>query len=247
MNDPKRWSDGDSTIDPVLRSVLRYAKDFAPTSSETQSLLRRVRVAANERRAAAAPRVAMRRLSQGRAAALALALGMGVGAVAWAGYATYLARTEIAPGERSPSTVNPSRSPGATRMPPAVLPVASVSASGTLTSPNSAFSAKVRDSSRVANPPTAGSTGADSLQSEAELLQAARARLGSDPEGVQRLIAEHVSRFPNSALAEERSALAVEARLRSGGGAEAERALLRFETDYPRSPYRRRLRALLAQ
>ena len=51
MTDPKRWSEGDSEIDPVLRSVLRYAKDFAPTASETQALLRRVSAAATERSA----------------------------------------------------------------------------------------------------------------------------------------------------------------------------------------------------
>ncbi|HWA76500.1 MAG TPA: hypothetical protein VG937_29395 [Polyangiaceae bacterium] len=249
MTDPKRWSEGDSEIDPVLRSVLRYAKDFAPTASETQALLRRVSAAATERRSDLTLRVTpRRRMSQGRAVAFALALGAGAGSVAWAGYATYLARSDIAEAARAPRSDEAFKSPSPKGRAEPALPASAVSAAEPApAAPGSAPSPRAGDSSRASNAAAAVQRGEGSLQSEAELLQSARARLSSDPSGALRLTVEHVERFPSTALAEERSALAIEAKLRLGAGAEAESALQRFETDYPRSPYRRRLRALLSK
>ncbi|MGE5786831.1 MAG: hypothetical protein ACM3ZE_19720, partial [Myxococcales bacterium] len=40
MTEPARWSRSDSEVDPVLRATLRYARDFAPSNVEMQSLLR---------------------------------------------------------------------------------------------------------------------------------------------------------------------------------------------------------------
>jgi hypothetical protein len=77
------------------------------------------------------------------------------------------------------------------------------------------------------------------------LLQAARALVGSAPSEALARTRAHTARFPNSALTEERSALEIEALQRLGRTTEAESALARFEVQHPRSPYRRRLRALL--
>jgi hypothetical protein len=104
---------------------------------------------------------------------------------------------------------------------------------------------KAREPSRAASAQPASPAREASLQSEAELLQSARARLSSDPEDALRQTLAHAARFPASLLGEERSALEIEALLRLSRSAEAESAFVRFEAEHPRSPYRRRLRALL--
>jgi hypothetical protein len=50
MSDPKRWADAGSNVDPVLRSVLRYAKGIGPERAQVQRLLRRVEEARDARR-----------------------------------------------------------------------------------------------------------------------------------------------------------------------------------------------------
>jgi hypothetical protein len=104
---------------------------------------------------------------------------------------------------------------------------------------------RAREPARVVSGQPATAEPEASLRSEAELLQSARARLGAAPNEALRQTRVHAARFPASVLGEERSALEIEALLRLGRSAEAESALGRFEAEHPRSPYRRRLRALV--
>ena len=80
---------------------------------------------------------------------------------------------------------------------------------------------------------------------DAGWLQAARRVVVSNPSRALTLIREHAQRFPHSPLAEERSALQIEALFRMGRSERAQSALATFEQTYPRSPYRRRLQTLL--
>jgi hypothetical protein len=85
-----------------------------------------------------------------------------------------------------------------------------------------------------------------STAEDTQLLQQARAVVGSDAGRALSLTREHERRFPGSVLTEERRALRIEALVRAAQAGAARRELEAFERSYPRSPYRRRLRSLIS-
>ena len=233
MSDPKRWSSTGSDVDPVLRSVLRYARDVAPTPSEARALLHGVQAAEAASRAIPAlrpPRPALR----ARALFVAAASMVAFAALVWAGYGLHAAR--VAP-EHALATEPEPRS--AAQFPP--RPRAAPSASS--------VEAPTRDAPAASSPRTARDSAAPASSAsldDAGWLQAARRVVISNPSRALALTREHAQRFPHSPLAEERSALRIEALSRVGRSEQARRAFADFERAYPRSPYRHRLQALLA-
>ncbi|HMI89914.1 MAG TPA: hypothetical protein VK509_01060 [Polyangiales bacterium] len=81
---------------------------------------------------------------------------------------------------------------------------------------------------------------------EVALLQRARRAVVGEPRAALALVAEHGRVFPQGMFAEEREALAVEALWRSGLREQAASRLRALLARYPRSSYRERLSALLA-
>jgi hypothetical protein len=222
MTEPKRWSESGSEVDPVLRSVARYAQGLEPDAVA----LRRLILAT----APAKPkRPVMRRFVTGVAVGLAAAFG----GAAWASYGGWLVNPARAPESAhvsAPAPVEP-RS-----LPPRVAPAPAPSVAET---PEPIASATPSTASAPA-PSTSSS-----LLDDTALLQRARSLATSEPSRALSLTREHEARFPGSPLAEERQALRIEALLRLGKAGDAARELDAFEQRYPRSPYRRRLRSLL--
>src|SRR4051812_2209912 len=74
MNEPKRWSEAGSDIDPVLRSVVRYGQGLGPDDAALQRLLR----------AATRPTPVRPRVFRRFAVAVALGMAAAFGGAAWA-------------------------------------------------------------------------------------------------------------------------------------------------------------------
>lgn len=229
MNEPKRWSENGSEVDPVLRSVLRYAQDQGPDPAQLQRILRGAS-SASERPPTRPPRPARAFLS-----AMAAGLSVALGGLAWASYVS----APIQPRTALPSALAvalraaPKPRP---RTPPPV-PVAPTAA------PSHAPATAPAPSVTPA-PSVAPATSADVR--DATWLAQARSSLSADPARALVQLRDHQVHFPTSPLGEERAALQIEALSRLGRTAEAASQLDAFETRFPRSPYRRRLHALVS-
>ena len=232
MNDPKRWSDPASDVDPVLRSVLRYARLLEPEPDELQSLVRGAPARAGARR----PRRAMILSLSGFA--------LLVGSAAWAAHSgtIFFAKApaptpaSLPPPTPQTNTVNEAKSVPAVNAP---APVPAAATSATTRAPASrAAAAHTADSASAPAPSI-------SREQDAALLQQARAALATDPARALTLTRDHAVHFPDSALGEERQALHIEALARLGRTTEAVRDLAAFDAAFPRSPYARRLHTLL--
>jgi hypothetical protein len=82
---------------------------------------------------------------------------------------------------------------------------------------------------------------------ESALLQRAQSALARDPARALALTEQHRRSFPAGALSEEREAIAIQALRRLGREPEARARAARFETKYPNSVHRSRVRATPAQ
>jgi hypothetical protein len=233
MTEPKRWSSSNSEIDPVLRSVLLYARDLQPDSRQLQTILR----GAAERR----PAPKRRRFV---AVVLAFAAACCAGG-AWAGYASgfLFSSPSSAPSAPAPSAV----SPAVRRAPPRSAPRAADSASAIAAAPAElAASPSSVDSPALRVAPSAPRlTPSATPEQDTALLQQARLVVAADPARALTLTRDHELHFPASALTEERQALRIEALARLGRHSEATRDLSTFDRHFPRSIYRHRLHALL--
>jgi hypothetical protein len=223
MTEPKRWSHPSSDVDPVLRSVARYAQELKPSDAAIQRLL--VATAKPRRR-----RPIQRRFS----AAVALGMAAALSGAAWARYGTSWLDSFSSPAA-DPRHEARRKSVPPTSPPPSAPGVAPSAA------PAPQPSAEPARRPATASAPTAPAL----LATDAELLQQARAAVASNPGLALALTREHHTRFASSPLAEERQALRVEALWRLGRLAEAQQALGALEASFPRSPYRRRLRGLV--
>lgn len=237
MSDPKRWSSSGSDVDPVLRSVMRYARDLAPTTSEAQALLRKLQdVEAGSR---LSPRARQSRyVRRARALFMGAALTLVGAGVAWAGYAIHARRT--ASVSAVSHAAEPRRNAGPVR---ATSPTARAAAPEPASSSESAPPAPLPARSATAR--VTGSSADGTMLDGATLLQSARRVVVSSPNRALSLTREHALRFPQSPLSEERSALQIEALFRLGRVSESRDALTAFQRAYPRSPYRHRLQSLL--
>lgn len=80
---------------------------------------------------------------------------------------------------------------------------------------------------------------------ELDLLDRAQRKLRTDPAGALPLLADHERRFPAGAFAEEREVLQIEALIKLGRTAEAERRARAFFVRHPKSAHRPRITALV--
>jgi hypothetical protein len=230
MNEPKRWSSSGSDVDPVLRSVLRYARDLQPNSAELSAV---VHGTVARRRPTPAPPSRRR----GKAWGLVALAATFAAAAALAGYGNrlWLAPTAPAPTPSvAPVNVPPPRAPAGVGLAPA--PRSEPSSAPSVA--NGAAPARATPVVAVSALPTRD--GAE----DPRLLHEARGSVATNPARALTLTRDHELHFPSSALIEERQALRIEALARLGRHAEAARELLLFDQRFPRSIYARRLRAL---
>jgi hypothetical protein len=230
MNEPKRWSSSGSDVDPVLRSVLRYARDLQPNAAELSAV---VHGTVARPRPKPAPPSRRRRTAWGLVALAATF-------AAAAALASYGSRLWLAPPAPAPPpsiapvNVVPPRAPAGVSRAPAPRSEPSPAPSVA----NSAAPARATPVVAASTPPTRD--GAE----DARLLHEARGAVAINPSRALTLTRDHELHFPSSALNEERQALRIEALARLGRHAEAARELLFFDQRFPRSIYARRLHAL---
>jgi hypothetical protein len=239
MTEPKRWSDPQSEVDPVLRSVTRYAQRLQPDAGALQRLL----LATAEARPAKPPVRSFHRFAVGVGVGLSAAFG----GFAWASYGGWRGAPAAPPREPSAELPAPRARPEA----PAA-PVSSPQLKAPLGRqvPRPSALGSVTPRPAPAEPPSAPSEVAGAvpaLDEDATLLSRARGAVIVNPSRALTLSRDHAVQFPESPLVEERLALRIEALARLGRASEATRELEAFEQRYPRSPYRRRLAGLLGR
>ncbi len=256
MNAPKRWSSAGSEVDPVVRSLIGYAKTRAPSAVEVERLV--ASVTAGRERALPRPgawRARVRTL-------LSVAAAVACGGIAWAGFGPALVAvfqpgsTASAP-EAESATEQRVRAtkrgpPRLAKAPTASHPLPAVSEALPEPAPDSgSFVAKAgvepeRAAKRERTATSASARAAPPVVDELSILGTARRLLATDPGGALALTEASAREVPRSQFAEERSAIAIEALQRLGRLSEAERRLDAFEQRFPESLYRRRLRVGLA-
>lgn len=89
--------------------------------------------------------------------------------------------------------------------------------------------------------------GASSLETESALLQRAQAALQTSPSSALSLAEEHLTRYPNGRLSEEREVITIAALVALGRSTEAEARASAYIASRPRSAYRPRIEALVPQ
>jgi hypothetical protein len=230
MNEPKRWSSSGSDVDPVLRSVLRYARDLQPSSAELSAV---VQGTVGRQRPTPAPSSRRRGKTWGL---VALAATFATGAA----LASYGNRLWFAP--KAPMST-PSVAPA--KVPPPPTPVG-VGVAPVPRSAPSVASLPIHSAAPARSTPVTAVSAAPTLDSaqDAALLHEARGLVATHPARALTLTRDHELHFPNSVLNEERQALRVEALARLGRHTEAARELAAFDQRFPRSIYARRLHAL---
>lgn len=232
MNEPKRWSSPGSDVDPVLRSVLRYARNLEPSSAELRAV---VHGTVARHRPSPAPRSRRRSKTWGLVA-LAATFVAGAALASYANRLWFAPTTPAAPSSVAPANAAPKpRSSLGVVAAPAPLAQPSVAPPAT---PSSPAPTRAAPSVAVSAPPALDSA------RDAALLQEARGLVASNPARALTLTRDHELHFPNSALTEERQALRIEALGRLGRHAEAARELASFDQRFPHSIYARRLHAL---
>jgi hypothetical protein len=234
MTEPIRWASSGSDVDPVLRSVMRYARDQTPSTQSVSAVLEGVQTELSGARSNAygqrARRIGRHLQVLWRSAAV-LAL---LGGVALAGVRV-LGRAEApsAPAIAQPSASSARGSEGR----------ASAPEKSAAPSESSARAPGVAGVSPVSSRPQVKSSPSAVHEDEIAVLHRARALLETDPGTALSLARQHAARHPDSTFREEREALVVEALLRLGSLGQARARFEAFEQAYPRSPYRRRLLA----
>jgi len=259
MNDPTRLRDGS---DAHMRELLRYAQtQDRPSTARVDALTARVlaelagpgasaSTSTSDSAPAPAPAPAsatgwLSAVPTRWIAGLAAALLMGMGAY----------RLIARPVERAAPL--PAVAPQPPVLAPAVAPAAKPAAqppspagarAPVAVAPEPAGQARREDVRPWRAKPS--STRARTVRSdpaaEVALLQRARRVVVADPRASLALVAQHHREFPQGVFAEEREALAVEALQRSGQRERAATRLQALLARYPRSSYRERLSALLA-
>jgi TolA-binding protein len=247
MTAPARWAASGSEVDPVVRSVMRYAQRQTASPEAVARVLERVQ-AVRELGDQPAPRSQRAlRETQGRVAmrwlvrvAAAAVIG---GGLAWAGFGIVAPERPERGGKEPVAPVGEPRQAA----PPVVsiearsaAPTASAPAVETALAPSNRVAPSGSSRVQLAAPPSS-----QSGEDEIAVLQEARRLVASNPSAALALSRDHAARYPRSRFREEREALVVQALLRQGRTAEATNRFRAFERSYPRSAYRRRLEAAL--
>ena len=231
MNEPKRWSSPGSDVDPVVRSVLRYARDLKPNSAELSAVMLGT---AARHRPTPAPRSRRRPKAWGLVA-LAATFAAGAALASYANRLWFAPPEPLTPPSVAPAPAPTPPAPANLGVAPAPRPEPSVASPAAVSSPAPA---------RATPAPVVSAPLALDAAQDAALLQEARGLVASNPARALTLTRDHELHFPNSALTEERQALRIEALARLGRHAESARELSAFDQRFPRSIYARRLHAL---
>jgi len=227
MTGPKRWSESGSEADPVLRSVMRYARSQEPTPEQVRELLRGARATAER-----APKVfSLRARRRGKSVLFALA-AIVAGGASWAAYRVYGNEREPSPVD-APTVAVPAPIPSAS----VVHRRAAVAQPEPQVTPSAAFAPEEAPKPSSTVPPRRVPEPEDELA----VLEEARRLVANNPAAALALTRDHAVRHSASAFAEEREALAIEALRKLNRNEEAAARLRAFEERYPRSPYRRKL------
>jgi hypothetical protein len=146
-------------------------------------------------------------------------------------------RTHVAPAEPAVAARGmpaPAPSPAAAERSPVALPRASARPS-TSASTNASASA------------SAGAERAERPRPDesAAVLEARRQLRSGDPARALQVLEQSAAQFPSGSLAQERSALEIEALVRAGKHTDAKRKAAAFLTQYPESPHSARIRGLV--
>jgi hypothetical protein len=100
---------------------------------------------------------------------------------------------------------------------------------------------------RPASPSVEGARAATPAPGETSLLRSARHALATAPNRTLALTDEHLLRYPQGMLDQEREALAIEALVKLGRISEARTRAQTFERAYPDSPHRARIQHVLTR
>jgi hypothetical protein len=236
-SDPPRLLDPGSATPEVLQRVLGSAASDAPSASQLASLQGRLGPLLG------APATVGPTAAGAKGAGFKVLVAFVVGSgVAGLGAALWL---DAAPPEGLPA---PGPSPTLVVVRPATPPPPPPAPDPVTTEPSRAAPAPRRRASRPRASIKAEAPPAPAID-EAELLARALAALRQgDAERALELASEHERSFVSAdGLAQEREAIAIEALARSGRHQDARRRFDAFETIYPQSGYRWRLRALLGE
>jgi hypothetical protein len=247
MNAPKRWSSAGSEVDPVIRSLIGYAKSRTPSAVEVERLVTNV----TARQLRPWPRSVKWRARLSAAASFAAAVACG--GLAWAGFGQVLevifptppaatVRVAAPPGLAAPPARPAKQSASPT--PDTVAAVAPSAPIATAAESPLPVAPAPATKKRETYPDSASSAMPAPAVDDVATLAEARKLLANDPTSALALTEASARDNPGSQFAEERSAIAIEALVRLGRSSEAERRLDAFEQRYPESLYRRRLRRI---
>ncbi len=234
MTDPTRLLAPESTASDALQTLLRSSQLDAPSPADLERLRSRLPAfelssAPAETQAAAGSKLTIKTLVIGLmttavVAIVAVVLVLGVGRADERDTAS----SRVVPAQPAPAI--------APAVPVEAAPVAPPS-------PAEIPAVPTRPPTITKPAPPKRPAGID----ETTLLDHAhRALQAGEASKSLRLVADHERSFPEGAMSEEREAIAIEALHKLGRGDEARQRLDSFVVWYPRSPYVRRLAALVS-
>jgi hypothetical protein len=253
MAEPRRWL-ADRSIDPQLRSVLEAAREPPALPPELHAEL--TRYAAGLAAHGALAKVASAGLGHrlwltfGSSKVLALVSLIGAAAAGSFGVLYVLVPSPHA------AQLTPSRAVSTASKPaPSLQLVPATPATPTLELPEPSVRPRVSprdvrhadgDKERTPSAAASASSGVFGIADEARLLERARSVLAGTPQLAFELTEQHRRLGPSAQLSAEREFIAIEALLRLGRRAEAERRAAPLLSQAPNSVYTRRLRSLFS-
>jgi hypothetical protein len=236
VNEPKRFSDATSDAPEELRRLFQAGAADLPGEAELANLALRLGPVF-EPSSSSTP---IKLSTAGKVAAVS-AVVVGSAVLFALNFGPHGTRPPDAPERWTPSDTPPP--PSAQALPPAT----SGDTAGKSGTPNTGAGAAPTPSGAASGAPSASAganprgAAARPAESEAELLERARAALASNPARALALTEQVRTRFPAGVLAQEREVIAIEALKRLGRSDEAARRAADFARRYPGSAYRKKL------
>jgi hypothetical protein len=252
-DDPQRWLQGGEGAPAELAALVRADESAGPDAAQLARMLGGI-----------AAQVGRPELAQ--ATPSAAAHGSTASTSALAGLAPYLAGAGLlaliavgwlatrgnAPERSAVVQPAPAKTAAPVAMPTAVpaAPIAAPSAPAAVPTVRPAAAPQLNREqrpahARIATRAVRDGVPADDAVAELALLERAQRALRSDPAAALALAEQHRAQYARGSLAQEREVLAIEALLRLGKRAAAERRAHAFEQRYPESSHVLRVRDLL--
>lgn len=238
-----RWTEPGSDAPAALRQLLREEQADAPSDTRLRELATRIAASIDNAPIASAKLTTIK-------LAIGLAMVLFAGAALWlAGLPASRDEAHKVDEDRNSGSLPPPvlLGEGATKPQSEVVTEPAEPVPPTTNSPappKASGSVSVKRSVAVSREQT--SSGPVQLEDELELLRRARLLLVSSPQRALDVVAQHMAGYRDGTFAEEREAIAIEALIRLGDTASAQRRARDFARRFPRSAYQRRITALLA-